>query len=500
MENRVDAEPIDWLLKPAATEEGEDFRIFTHERRANGRIMQNGDAAVDLKFRQRLLQPNGVIDCLLNELFDERFAPYTQHPATKPTGKTADAGEANACDFDGFAVEHVHTGAVKHFADKLGFAGLKIVVTKHSDTRDAESGTDVGDELLGFFSETVISKIAAKQENVGRARDLLECVVQRSARVLAVMEIGGRGNADFAMSHASKERYGCVELRGRCVWQYVPQPRKIDTGYARIRTSGIVMMLMPDGETAAADFYCDAMRVLERAGLEFLVGGAYAFAFYTGISRDTRDFDLFLRPADVDPALGAFQRAGYEADKTYPHWLAKVKAGDDFIDLIFRAGNGLCSVDDLWFTRAARAELLGLRVRLCPPEEILWMKAFIMERERYDGADLAHLFQSCAERIDWQHLLDRFGPDWEVLLNHLVLFGYVYPSERSRIPEHVMEELVHRLRNEQPLSERICRGTLLSRAQYLIDVKERGFRDARLDSRVQMGLLEISDWTNAIGD
>jgi hypothetical protein len=63
-----------------------------------------------------------------------------------------------------------------------------------------------------------------------------------------------------------------------------------------------------------------------------------------------------------------------------------------------------------------------------------------------------------------------------------------------------MEELVQRLRSEaQPLSERICRGTLLSRAQYLIDVKERGFRDARLEPRVQMGLAEISKWTKAIG-
>jgi hypothetical protein len=242
------------------------------------------------------------------------------------------------------------------------------------------------------------------------------------------------------------------------------------------------------------------MRVLERAGVDVLVGGAYAFAFYTGISRDTKDFDLFLRPADVDLALEALQRAGYEAEKTYPHWLAKVKAGEEIIDLIFRAGNGLCSVDDLWFARAVPADLLGLPVQLCAPEEMLWMKAFIMERERYDGADVAHLFQSCAEQIDWRHLLERFGPDWEVLLSHLVLFGYIYPSERARIPKHVMTELVQRLGNEQPAAERVCRGTLLSRAQYLIDVKEGDFRDARLDPRVQMGPAEIRDWTKAIGD
>jgi hypothetical protein len=247
-------------------------------------------------------------------------------------------------------------------------------------------------------------------------------------------------------------------------------------------------------------FYREAMQVLQRANVPFLVGGACAFGIYTGISRDTKDFDLFLRPQDVDLALDAFKQAGYEAEKTFPHWLAKVKSRDAFIDLIFRAGNGLCEVDDSWFARAHNREELGMGVKICAPEEILWMKAFIMERERYDGADVAHLLQSCAEIIDWQHLLQRFGPDWRLLLSHLVLFGYIYPSEWSRIPREVMDELLQRIRREPSASaERICRGTLLSRAQYLVDVEERGFRDARLDPPGQMGPAEIKSWTDAIG-
>jgi hypothetical protein len=247
-------------------------------------------------------------------------------------------------------------------------------------------------------------------------------------------------------------------------------------------------------------FYREAMQVLQHANVPFLVGGACAFGVYTGISRDTKDYDLFLRPQDVDLALDAFKQAGYEAEKTFPHWLAKVKSGDAFIDLIFRAGNGLCEVDDSWFARAHNHVELGMGVKICAPEEILWMKAFIMERERYDGADLAHLLQSCAETIDWQHLLQRFGPDWQLLLSHVVLFGYIYPSEWSRIPYDVMDELLQRIRRESSASaERICRGTLLSRAQYLVDVEERGFRDARLDPRGQMGPAEIRSWTDAIG-
>ena len=241
------------------------------------------------------------------------------------------------------------------------------------------------------------------------------------------------------------------------------------------------------------------MRVLEEAKVPVLVGGAYAFGVYTGISRDTKDFDLFLRPRDVNRALAALKAGGYETEKTYSHWLAKAKCGEDVIDLIFAAGNGLCQVDQSWFDRACDGELLGLPVRLCAPEEILWMKAFIMERERYDGADMIHLIESCAEKIDWDHLIRRFGPDWPVLLSHLVLFGYVFPDQRHRIPDHVIDRLLQQVPNEDvKSSSRICRGTLLSRQQYLRDIEERGFKDARLDDRVKMNDDDIARWTDGI--
>jgi hypothetical protein len=241
---------------------------------------------------------------------------------------------------------------------------------------------------------------------------------------------------------------------------------------------------------------------LQNADIPFLIGGAYVVEVYAGVSRRTKDFDLYLRPQHVDLALDALRRAGYKTQKTFPHWLAKASRGRNRIDLIFRAGNGLCEVDDSWFERAYDDELLDLHVKLCAPEEMIWMKAYIMERERFDGADIAHIFKSCAERLDWSHLVRRFGTDWRVLLSHLVLFGYIYPSERRRIPAAVMEDLIARLRKEADAAERerLCRGTLLSRKQYLVDVEEWGFRDARLDKRVHMDPKDIVHWTKAIAE
>lgn len=251
---------------------------------------------------------------------------------------------------------------------------------------------------------------------------------------------------------------------------------------------------------ATEKFYREAIRTLREAEIPFMVGGAYAFSVYTGITRHTKDLDFFLRPRDVERALDCFRTERFTAEITFPHWLAKVQCGDDCLDVIFRAGNGLCEVDDSWWERAREHAVLGERALLCAPEDMLWMKAYIMERERFDGADVSHIIQSCAERLDWAHLVRRFDRHWHVLLSHLVLFGFIYPAERNRIPSSVMSDLLQRAQEEvsSRTEERICRGTLLSRAQYLPDVQERGYLDARLQPNSQMSTADIESWTAAI--
>jgi hypothetical protein len=197
--------------------------------------------------------------------------------------------------------------------------------------------------------------------------------------------------------------------------------------------------------------------------------------------------------------LKIFREAGYRAEETFSHWLGKVFAHSDCIDVIYRAGNGLGEVDDLWFEQAPTRTLFELPVPLTPPEEMIWMKAYIMERERYDGADVAHLFFHCAGHLDWSRLLWRFGPDWRVLLSHLILFGFIYPGHRDRIPAEVIGELLERLTNERTANKQasICYGTLLSRMQFLPEIKGGDFRDARLELRCGMTQTEIDAWTAA---
>jgi hypothetical protein len=252
----------------------------------------------------------------------------------------------------------------------------------------------------------------------------------------------------------------------------------------------------PDEASARTTaYYRRAAVALQEAGIDFLIGGGHAVQVHTGLPRHTRDFDLFLVETDIPPALRALSAAGFRTELAYSHWLAKAHFPGGFIDLIFNSGNGCCPVDRAWFDHAREHTVLDMRLKVCPPEETIWQKAFIMERERFDGADIAHLLRMCGARLDWRRLLDRFGTHGQVLLAHLVLFQFIFPAEAALVSD-AARELWQRLHHRSPGEfAGLCRGTLLSRSQYLCDVARGGCRDARLAPLGSMTNDQIARWT-----
>ena len=249
----------------------------------------------------------------------------------------------------------------------------------------------------------------------------------------------------------------------------------------------------------AADFYIDALKKLQDTQIPFLVGGAFAFSHYAHMPRETKDIDVFVKREDCQRVLDEFAQRGYETEMPFPHWLGKIHDGEYFMDVIFNSGNGVARVDDLWFEHAPRTNVLGVIVHLSPVEEMIWSKAFIQERERFDGADVLHLLRETGLTLDWPRLLMRFGDYWRVLLSHLILFGFSYPDRRQNIPSWVMEELVRRLNASRPnLQNDTCYGTLLSREQYLHDLQQLGYDDARVEPHGGMTAHEADIWTAAI--
>ena len=247
-------------------------------------------------------------------------------------------------------------------------------------------------------------------------------------------------------------------------------------------------MSISAGIIEAERFYADALRALVRSRIPFMIGGAYALRIYAGIVRHTKDLDVFCARRDRARIIRVLARSGERVEHTDPTWIVKVFRGDLFIDVIYSSGNGICHVDQQWFEHARRARLLGSRVRLIPPEEMIWSKAFVQDRYRFDGADVAHILRREGRTLDWQRLLDRMRPDWEILLGHLINTRYIYPGERDIVPDWVLHELLARFEHDQSLVDRgrvpdtaVCRGTLLTPHDYVEDVTAWGYADARAD-------------------
>ena len=269
-------------------------------------------------------------------------------------------------------------------------------------------------------------------------------------------------------------------------------PTKRSTGRQPLSTRQMV-------QPPARAFYESTLRILTGAGIRFVVGGAFALKHYAGIARDTKDLDVFLERPELERAMSVLSDAGYDTEVTFPHWLAKAYCGEHFVDFIFSSANGLCPVDSAWFKHAIKCTMWGVPVLLCPIEEVIWTKCFVMERERFDGADIYHLIEAKGETIDWRRLIERFGDKWRVLLGHLVFYSFVFPDRREVVPRWVLHELTGRMQRERHAErEHVCRGTLVSRAQYLIDVDQWHYRDGRLQPRGNMSQQDIDTWTAAI--
>jgi hypothetical protein len=247
-------------------------------------------------------------------------------------------------------------------------------------------------------------------------------------------------------------------------------------------------------------FYLDALDVIDRAKIPYCVAGAYALAAHAGIVRHTKDLDVFLKRGDVQRAIDAFEEAGYRTERTHPHWLAKAfdnRPTGAFVDLIFRAASGIWDVDDEWLNKAKPGKVVGRMAPLCPPEELIWSKAMVMERNRFDGADIAHVIHSLGPQLDWDRLLRRCIGHDAILLGHLAFYRYLYPRETEYVPIGVMETLLRRVREHPKPDAPVCRGTMVSWDQYLPDVKQRGMIDGRLKPWGKLTQEEIDVWTRA---
>jgi len=226
---------------------------------------------------------------------------------------------------------------------------------------------------------------------------------------------------------------------------------------------------------AAEKYYREALGVLNENNINYLVGGGLAFREYTGIVRDLKDLDLFCKAGEYPKILKLFSEHGYKTELTDVRWLAKLFKDDFYIDLIFNTVNNICTVDDSWFDNAVEGEAYGVPVRLIPAEELLWCKIYVQNRERYDGADVNHIIVKYGHQLNWKRIWSRLEQHWHLLLAQVLIFQFVYPTERDIIPRWLFDELIELAKQQYDLPlpiEKVCLGPIIDQTQYQTDIRD----------------------------
>lgn len=233
-------------------------------------------------------------------------------------------------------------------------------------------------------------------------------------------------------------------------------------------------------EKKAHGFYKQFLEILVKSKIPFLISGTYAVKFYTGINRPTKDIDIFCKAGDYPKILKLFKDHDFKVKILDDRWLAKIYNQKHYADIIFGSIPGFWPINDYWFNRAQKGKVLGFNVMITPPEELLLSKIYRQGRTQYEGADVANIILKQGKNFDWKHLLNRMEPNWEVLFAQLIMFRFVYPSERNTVPEWLLKELLERLelQLEMPAPiEKVCKGSMLSHRQYQIAYTDWGYKD-----------------------
>jgi hypothetical protein len=219
-------------------------------------------------------------------------------------------------------------------------------------------------------------------------------------------------------------------------------------------------------------WFVRAMRVLEQAGVPFMVAGAFGLYHHTGFWRGTKDLDLLVLPAHREIAIEAVRSIGlrdlFDQEPYDREWIFRATREGVIVDLIWKLANKEDEIDPQWLDRSSPGELFGVPVRCVSAADICWMKLFVFQRSRCDWPDIINVVRGTRGNLDWDHLLAKVGRHWRLLCALTNIFDWLCPPERHFIPESFRRQLDERLRANMDRDNE-CRNDLFDTRPWLTD-------------------------------
>lgn len=221
--------------------------------------------------------------------------------------------------------------------------------------------------------------------------------------------------------------------------------------------------IRPEWSRIPRDEWAVYRKVLRRAagrGIRFAFGGAFATAEYTGELRNTKDFDIYIRPVDRPAMIQVMDEAGltdhFDRLAYDRSWIYRASQGDVIVDAIWAMANHRAEVDEDWLTLGPEVSILGEPLRAIPIEELIWSKLYVLQHQRCDWTDIFNLLDARLEAIDWDRLLSRLAEDAPLLVGALSVFSWLAPDRVSALPPSMRDRLG--LKNVSPGTRELSRA------------------------------------------
>jgi hypothetical protein len=183
--------------------------------------------------------------------------------------------------------------------------------------------------------------------------------------------------------------------------------------------------------------YWRVMKEALQRNISFAIGGGHAAMAYAGTWRDSKDVDLYVKPADRDRMIALLNDLGledYYNQKPYDRaWIFRACSTDTIVDVMWAMANQRAQVDDLWLS-GPEVQIEGERIRVLPPEEMLWSKLYVLQNDRCDWPDALNVLNSTGATLNWRHMLDRLADDAPLLGALLVIFRWLCPAKARELP------------------------------------------------------------------
>lgn len=199
------------------------------------------------------------------------------------------------------------------------------------------------------------------------------------------------------------------------------------------------MVNIPSNEQ---EIYTRVLVHCQKRKLPFALGGAAALGIYTGHWRNTKDLDLYILPKHRRKAIQVFSEAGlsdFHCKTPYDRkWIYRAWSGDAVVDAIWAMANLRAEVDEEWITSGPVATYDGIQVRFLPPEELIWSKLYVLQRERCDWPDIFNMLYATAQYLDWDRLVHRLGDDVPLLRGVVDVFRWLCPSVGLNLPTELL--------------------------------------------------------------